>query len=106
MLPGQFVTAVIKGFIVKDAVVIPQSAVMTAAQGSIVFVVDAEGKATMRPVKVVNYKDFAVVEGLQGGETIVSSGVIKVKPDAVVKTEMKDFDISAILPLAAPKSAK
>jgi membrane fusion protein (multidrug efflux system) len=106
MLPGQFVTAVIKGITVKDAVIVPQSAVMTTAQGSIVFVVDAEGKAAIRLVKVVNYKDFAVVEGLQGGETVVSSGVIKVKPDAAVKTEMKDFDISAIVPPAAAGKAK
>lgn len=93
MLPGQFVTAVIKGLTYKDAVVIPQSAVLSAAQGSVVYVVNADGIATLTPVKITNYKNFAIAEGLQGGETVISAGVVKIKPGAPVVTEMKEFSL-------------
>jgi len=101
LLPGQFVTAVTEGLVYKDAVVVPQSAVLTTAKGSMVFTVGADGTAVLTPVKFYNYKNFTLVEGLEGGETVVSKGVIKVRPGAKVKTEMKEFDVSSIAPHAA-----
>ncbi|MDR0953007.1 MAG: efflux RND transporter periplasmic adaptor subunit [Elusimicrobiota bacterium] len=96
--PGQFVTIILKGINYENAMIVPQGAVLSTAQGNMVYVIDANGTANLKPVESTNYKDFAIVEGLQDGDVVISSGVLKVKPGSPVKGEMKELDISSIQP--------
>ncbi|WP_424244641.1 membrane fusion protein (multidrug efflux system) [Elusimicrobium posterum] len=105
LMPGQFVKVVIKGLVYKNAMILPQTAVLSTAKGSMVYVVDAEGKAVLTPVTTMAYKDYFIVEGLKEGDTVVTSGIIKVKANNPVKVELKDFDISAFTTLYTPAAA-
>lgn len=89
LLPGQFVRAVVQGITLKNAVTIPQKAVMQGPQGAFVYVVPGEGEvpAQVRPVKLGRAVDseFVVADGLKGGERVITEGVIKVRPGAPVR---------------------
>jgi RND family efflux transporter MFP subunit len=62
----------------EEAVVVPPTAVQLSQTGSFVFVVK-NGVATVQPVKIARTsQDGAVVEsGLQGGETVVTDGQLR-----------------------------
>ncbi|HYG87846.1 MAG TPA: efflux RND transporter periplasmic adaptor subunit [Azospirillum sp.] len=89
LLPGQFVRAVVQGMTLKNAVTVPQKAVMQGPQGPFVYVVPGEGEtqAQVRPVKLGRAmgNEFVVADGLKGGERVITEGVIKVRPGAPVR---------------------
>lgn len=89
LLPGQFVRTVVKGLTLKNAVTIPQKAVMQGPQGTFVYVVPEEGEvqAQVRPVKLGRAvgSEFVVADGLKSGDRVVTDGVIKVRPGAKVR---------------------
>jgi membrane fusion protein (multidrug efflux system) len=60
---------------------------MSSAQGSFVWLIDAENSAELRPVRLAGtVGDRALIaEGLSGGERVVIEGVLKVQPGAKVK---------------------
>lgn len=71
----------------KNTITVPQRAV-TEIQGTYqVWVVDSEGKANVRNVKLADRKgtNWVVAEGLQGGEKIVVEGVQKLRPGIPVR---------------------
>ena len=73
--PGAFVTVRLAAQTLKDAVVIPQAAIITAPGGRIVYVVDAANKVAPRPVEIVYpFGEDAAVKGLQAGERVVVEG--------------------------------
>ncbi len=84
VLPGQFVRVVVKGFVRKNALTVPDQAVMQGPQAIFVYVVDDQGNAQIRPVTLgdvvtVNNVKLRVVEtGLQPGDKVVSDGMIKI----------------------------
>ena len=70
--PGGFATATIaSGTLV--APVLPESAILSDAKGSFVYVVGPDNRAARRPVKtgVVTESGIAVIEGLNGTERVV-----------------------------------
>ncbi len=72
-----------------QALVIPDRALIPKGNDVFVFVVDAEGKAQMRPVKVglrLPYK-AEILEGLNAGETVIVEGHQKIGPGSPVKAE-------------------
>ena len=71
--PGQYVGVTVQLALQADAVVVPQSAVLTGQDGNYVYVV-VDGKAEQRDIKVDRQiGDLAVVaSGLKGGEQIVT----------------------------------
>lgn len=86
VLPGQFVRVVVKGFTHKDAVAIPDTAVMQGPQGTFVFVVNAEGNAGVAPVTLgplMNGRRI-IESGLKSGDRVIVEGMIKVRPGAPV----------------------
>lgn len=90
--PGQFVKVRLRGVNFKDAVIVPQSSVLESPKGNIVYVVTENGTVDAKPVTAEVVDNIAVVySGLEGGETVVSDGLLKLKPGAPVKTETKDF---------------
>ena len=70
--PGGFATATIDSGTVT-ATVLPESAVLADNEGSYVYVVNEENKATRTPVVtgMVTPEGIAITEGLNGDESIV-----------------------------------
>ena len=86
LLPGQFVRAVVSGFVLDDAIVVPQVAVSQSAQGQTVYTIDSEGKAEIRPVELgrETQDGWVVKTGLKSGDRVITEGIIKVRPGARV----------------------
>jgi membrane fusion protein (multidrug efflux system) len=92
LLPGQFVTVVIERKEAKDAVVIPQAAVLTDQGGQYVLLVNGENKVEVRRIQTGQRfgANWQVNEGLQAGERVILTGVQKVRPGIVVKPELTE----------------
>jgi membrane fusion protein (multidrug efflux system) len=86
LLPGQFVRAVVSGFVLDDAIVVPQVAVSQGAQGQTVYTIDGEGKAEIRPVELGRETQggWVVKTGLKSGDRVITEGIIKVRQGAPV----------------------
>jgi multidrug efflux system membrane fusion protein len=87
--PGQFVSVVLTLGNEANRVVVPAVAVQTGQQGPYVFVVGANGTAELRPVTVNRQDEAEVVidAGLDGGETVVTEGHLRVVPGGTVTTK-------------------
>ena len=74
--PGQFVSTRVVVDTLADARVVPTAAVRRGPQGTFVYVIDAETKAIVRPVKVglQDASRAVIVEGLTTGERVVTLG--------------------------------
>ncbi len=76
--PGSLCTVRVTLKVADDVVTAPREAVQTGPKGSLVFVV-ADGVAKLNPVKIGRTVDgrTEIVEGLKGGETVVTDGQIQ-----------------------------
>lgn len=85
--PGQFVRVVLSGAVRPNAIAVPQRAVLDGPQGKFVYVVDAQGKAEMRPVEVGDWQgdDWIIHKGLQAGDKVILDGLLKIAPGAPVR---------------------
>lgn len=85
--PGQFVRARMEGAVRPGAILVPQRAVQQGAQGSFVWVVDADGKAEFRPVRVGPWHEdqWFIDEGLADGETVVVEGALKLQAGTPIR---------------------
>ncbi|MBC7861224.1 MAG: efflux RND transporter periplasmic adaptor subunit, partial [Burkholderiaceae bacterium] len=85
--PGQYVAATVTLGTLRDAVVVPLSAIVTASAGKFVYAVDGEQKARVRPVRLLHsFGPQAVVSGLDGGESVVTEGKQNLRPGSRVMT--------------------
>ena len=94
--PGQFVKARVRGIIFKNAVLIPQSALVENPNGTFVYVVNTSSNNVVEsvPVSAQIRDSIAVVyDGLKGDETVISGGSLKVKTGIPVKFELKNMDL-------------
>jgi multidrug efflux system membrane fusion protein len=84
--PGQFVDVELILSEQKDALLVPSTAIQVGQAGSYVFIVTADGTAEIRPVVVDRMvgDDTVVASGLNGGETVIVDGHIRVVPGAKV----------------------
>jgi membrane fusion protein (multidrug efflux system) len=82
LIDGQFVTVYVEGVEPVLAITIPRSAVLQDQQGSYAFIVDAEGKAQRRNLRLGrNTPQIAVVEeGLNAGDKVIVEGIQRVRP--------------------------
>jgi membrane fusion protein (multidrug efflux system) len=87
LLPGQFVNVRVTIGELKHAWLIPQAAVQRDAQGAFVFVLGADGKIAQKPVDTYTAHDADVIVtgGLNDGDQVVTSGLMKVHPGAAAK---------------------
>ena len=93
--PGMFVRAILRGAQRKNALAVPQVAVLDGPQGKFVYVVgkDKEGKdvAQPRPVVVGDWVDadgsnlWVIESGLKEGDVVVVDGVAKLLAGAPIK---------------------
>ena len=87
--PGQFVQSSVTLAMQKDQILIPSAALFARQDGSFVFVVGADNKAELRPVKPgrVIGSEIIVLEGLKAGERVVTEGLIQVSPGATLNIQ-------------------
>lgn len=85
--PGQFVDVEMTYGMLSGVVVVPARAVETGQSGSHVFVVDAERKAQLRPIRAGHADAGLVVvnEGLAAGEQVVTDGQSRLGPGTSVE---------------------
>lgn len=85
--PGEFVDVTLVLGVQADATVIPAQAVLTAQQGTYVFVIDPDGRAQQRQVTVQRTLDSLAViaDGLTPGTLVVTDGQLRLTPDARVE---------------------
>ncbi|MFZ6732896.1 efflux RND transporter periplasmic adaptor subunit [Undibacterium sp. Ji42W] len=89
--PGAYANLELSVQTLKDVVVVPQDAVIVGPRGSSVYIVDAEGKAAMKPVVVTNsFGADAVVTGIDAGAKVVLDGKQNLRPGATVKERNGD----------------
>ncbi|HEY0665594.1 MAG TPA: efflux RND transporter periplasmic adaptor subunit [Gallionella sp.] len=87
LMPGMFVTVRFPEAVNENAISVPQRAVQMNAQGPFVTVIDADSKASPRPVKLGSMAggDFVIESGLRPGEQVIVNGLQKARPGTVVK---------------------
>ena len=103
--PGAFVHTRLLSKTLKDAVVIPTSAIIQTAKGSIVYVVD-KGKAALRPVKLVaSQGEDSAVTGLSAGDKVVLEGRQNLRPDTPLSERTSTATGAASSPRAPASSA-
>lgn len=103
-LPGQFMKLqILAGE--QPAFLVPQAAVVQTEQGRLVWVVGADGKATMKPVQTANWigSDWIVTGGLQAGDAVIVDNLMKLRPGAPVQPQMAAAGSQQ--PAAAPAEA-
>jgi membrane fusion protein (multidrug efflux system) len=86
LLPGQFVRAQLVAGQREHVFLVPQTAVMEAEAGYMLFVLDKEGKAVLRPVKLGDWigSDWMVLDGLAAGDRVVVDNLLKLRPGTLV----------------------
>ncbi|WP_295759808.1 efflux RND transporter periplasmic adaptor subunit [Undibacterium sp.] len=87
LLPGQFVRVTLDLGVRKNALVVPERAIMQSQADHLIFTVDKENKVVPKPVKlgsVVNGK-VIIESGVQAGETVIIEGQMKAPPGSTVK---------------------
>ena len=86
LLPGQFARVSLVANTLKDALAIPSQAVIINARGKMVYVVDKDGKAVSKPIKVVyEYLGSTVVTGIEPGDRVVVEGKQNLRPGSKVR---------------------
>jgi membrane fusion protein (multidrug efflux system) len=85
ILPGQFATVRVEAG-TQNVIAVPQTAVLQGDLGRYVWVMDAAGKASQRPVEVGNWvgQDWIIRNGLNEGDTVILDNLMKLKPGAAV----------------------
>jgi membrane fusion protein (multidrug efflux system) len=101
LLPGQFVRVELTAGARENVFLVPQSAVMQTEKSFMVFIVDADGKAALRDVKMGEWigSDWIVLSGLSAGDRVVVDNLLKVRPGAMVTQ-------NAPVPAAAASESK
>ena len=83
--PGQYVNTRVTVRTIRDAVVIPQNAIIINAQGTFVYVAD-NGTARMVPITRLHAFGLnAAVTGLNGNEQVITEGKQNLRPGGKVR---------------------
>jgi membrane fusion protein, multidrug efflux system len=85
--PGQFVNTRLLVMTRKDGLVVPAPVVQRGPNGSYAYVITADKKAEMRPVRVAQIEDGQALidNGLKEGEQVVVDGQYKLQPGGPVQ---------------------
>jgi RND family efflux transporter MFP subunit len=89
--PGAFVGVRLIVQTLKDAVVVPQAAIVQGARGRIVYIIEGGNRAAARPVEIVHAAGpDAVITGVQPGERVIVDGRQNVRPGVAVAVQADD----------------
>ena len=89
LAPGQFLNVALVLDTLRQAPVVPAQAVQQGPEGSFVYLLNAEGAASLRPVQVTTVRDgLAVIgRGLALGDTVITDGHSRLVPGGKVKVK-------------------
>jgi multidrug efflux system membrane fusion protein len=101
--PGQFVQVQTRIGLDRGAIVVPAVAVQNGQSGSMVYVVMANNRVELRPVKVLRSAgdQLLIGEGLRSGETVVTDGHLRLVPGATVQAK----SLASVMPPAKTTAA-
>lgn len=86
--PGQYVRIRMTLRMLKDAVVIPQAAIILRGNERSVYVVGADKTAQLKPVQLhYPFGELAVVDGIAAGDAVVLDGKQNLRPGTPVKAQ-------------------
>jgi membrane fusion protein (multidrug efflux system) len=90
--PGMFANLELTLQLKEEAIVIPESSVLASGGRNVIYVVDAQDTAQIRPVKLgIRQAGLVeITEGLQPGERVVAEGLQKVRPGGKVKAAAEE----------------
>ncbi len=90
--PGQFVNVRIVLKIEPEAIVVPDAAVQPGQDSSFVYLIDAESKVVVRPVKIARQIGSEVVigSGVKAGDQVITAIPQALQPGATVKLADSD----------------
>jgi membrane fusion protein, multidrug efflux system len=85
--PGQFVNVRVVLTIEPEAVVVPEVAVQPGQDGPFVYLIGAEDKVEIRPVKVSRQlgNEIVIASGLAGGDLVITEIPQALRPGATVR---------------------
>jgi membrane fusion protein (multidrug efflux system) len=85
--PGQFVRVRLTTGERGGVFLVPQAAVVQAAQGMLVMVANAENKVEPRPIQAGEWhgRDWVILGGLKAGDKVIVDNLIKLRPGAPVQ---------------------
>jgi len=88
VLPGEYVRVKLTGG-AREAITVPQKAVLQSSQGPFVWIVGEDGKAQQRKVKTGAWvgEDWEIHEGLQTGDAVIVDNLLKLKADQQVQAQ-------------------
>ena len=91
--PGMFGRINVPGSLPHKGILLPDEAVGADQNRRIVYVADAEGNISAKPVRTGPRIDgYRVIrEGLTGDETVVVNGLVRVRPGVKAKIEMTEL---------------
>ncbi|MEH6998858.1 MAG: efflux RND transporter periplasmic adaptor subunit [Limnobacter sp.] len=107
--PGQFVRVRVSGAVQKNAVLLPQRAVLENPEGGkVVMTVSPENTVAPRPVQVAQWKgdQWVVTDGLVAGDKVMTDGFMKAPPGTPVQPVIAGADAQpAVVDSAAQVNA-
>ncbi|HEY1898948.1 MAG TPA: efflux RND transporter periplasmic adaptor subunit [Steroidobacteraceae bacterium] len=85
--PGEFVNARVLVNMHHQALTIPAAALQRGPDGMFAYVIDADSKVSVRPLKVTLLDENTVIidSGLKAGERVVTSNMYRLEPDTLVR---------------------
>ncbi len=89
LLPGLYVEVELPQATTKDAILVPQSAVMRNTKGEASVWIVESGKVAVRPITILTNSgsSWVTTSGLKAGDKVVTSGFQKIAPGATVQIE-------------------
>ena len=87
------------------ALVVPAAAVQTSQIGAMVYLVGADQKVQLQPVKVLRSfgDEILLSEGVRPGDTVVTDGQLRLVPGAKVEAKTLAAAVNPPKPTIAPK---
>ncbi|MCX7222137.1 MAG: MdtA/MuxA family multidrug efflux RND transporter periplasmic adaptor subunit [Burkholderiales bacterium] len=113
LFPNQFVNIRMKVRTLQDALTIPAAAVQQGNRGAFVYVVESDGLASVKPVKIGDRSGerLVILEGIKVGDRVVLEGTDRLRAGAKVRVigapgAGGDQNAPARRPAGAPESAR
>ncbi len=106
LLPGQFVRVQLVAGRRDNVYLVPQTAVVQTEKGFLLFVLDKDGKAAVRPVQTGGWigSDWMILDGLKSGDRVIADNLLKVRPGVqVTPVEPAEAKPANAKPAAAAK---
>jgi membrane fusion protein, multidrug efflux system len=89
--PGSFANVIMPLTTIPDALLVPTQAIIPVQNGKKVFVAkNGKAKEVMVEASTRTEKDILITSGLKAGDTVLTTGIMTLKPDAPVKVKVNN----------------